>query len=131
MSIAAAFADIALGISAAIGDGFHDARAKWPGMPTLDTGGSITAPGTPIVKACSVQVDAATEAMRSADGYQDKDVRILVLADTLDAELDGDARIEVLAGPHAGSYMIASVDRDPIGIYFECRGRVLSVEGAS
>lgn len=131
MSIADAFADIALGFAAATGAGFHDAQAKWPGVPTRDTGGSITAPGTPIVKACSAQVDAATEAMRAEDGYQDKDVRILVLAATLDAELDTEARLEVLAGPHVGTYLLASVDRDPCGVYFECRGRVMVVEGVS
>ena len=39
MTIAGAFADIALGISAATAGGFHDALAKWPGTATYDTGG--------------------------------------------------------------------------------------------
>lgn len=127
MTIAGAFADIALGISTAIGGGFHDALAKWPGTPTTDAGGSITAPGTPIEKTCSCQVDSVTEAMRQDDGYTDKDMRLLVLAATLDGDLDTDARVEVLDGPHAGVWMLASCDRDPCGVYFECRGRLLDV----
>ncbi len=129
MSMAAAFADIALGFSAATGVGFHDAAAKWPGTPVMDEGGSITTPGTPVTKTCSAQVDAVTEAMRQAEGYTDQDVRILVLAATLDGVLDTDATIDVLEGPHAGEWMIASCDRDPAGIYFECRGRRLNVPG--
>ena len=123
MSIAQAFADIALGISAAVGGGFHDAVAKWPGEPTMDNGGSIAAPGEPVEKPCSVQVDSVTEAMRQADGFTDKDMRLLVLAATLDGDLDTSAQIEVLAGPHAGTWMVASCDRDPCGVYWECRGR--------
>ena len=129
MSVAEAFADIALGISAATGAGFHAAKAKWPGTPVM-AGGSIVTPGTPVSKDCSVQVDAATEAMRLAEGYQDRDMRLLVLAATLDGDLDTSATINVLAGPHAGEWMIASVDRDPCGVYWECRGRALNVAAA-
>lgn len=123
MTIEQAFADIALGVSAAIGGGFHDALAKWPGTPTYDDGGSITAPGTPVQKACSVQVDAATERMRVAEGFVDTDMRLLVLAATIEGDLDTKATIEVLDGPHAGSWSLATCDRDPCGVYFECRGR--------
>lgn len=128
MTIAGAFADIALGFSAAIGGGFHDAKAKWPGTPIM-SGGSIVTPGTPVEKTCSVQVDAVTEAMRQAEGYTDKDMRLLVLSATLDGDLDTSATIEVLDGPHAGEWMIASCDRDPCGVYFECRGRLLNTGG--
>lgn len=123
MTVAQAFADIALGVSAAVGGGFHDALAKWPGTPVTDDGGSITMPGTPTQKTCSVQVDAATERMRLAAGFVDTDMRLLVLAATIEGEPDTSAMIEVLDGPHAGTWMIASVDRDPCGVYFECRGR--------
>lgn len=130
MSIQQAIADIALAFSAQLGAGYWDAKAKSPGTPTKDAGGSITSPGTPFALDCSAQVDAVTEAMRQAEGYTEQDVRILVLAATLDGELDTDATIKVLAGPHAGEYMVASVDRDPAGIYWECRGRRLNVPGS-
>lgn len=130
MSVAEAFADIALGIAAATGAGFHPAKAKWPGAAAYDSGGSIVTPGTPVIKDCSVQVDAATEAMRLAEGFTEKDMRLLVLAATLDGELDATATIEVLAGPHVGEWMLASVARDPAGVYFECRGRLLNVAEA-
>lgn len=123
MTIAQAFANIALGFSRAGLGAFYDAKAKWPGTPVMDTGGSIVTPGTPVEKDCSVQVDYVTEAMRSADGFTEKDMRLLVLASTLDGNLDTDARIEVLDGPHAGTWMLASCDRDPCGVYWECRGR--------
>jgi hypothetical protein len=123
VSIPQAFADIATAFSNAGLGAFHDGLAKWPGTPVMDSGGSIVTPGTPIEKACSVQVDAVTEAMRLADGFTDKDMRLLVLTATLDGDLDSDATVEVLAGPHAGSWALASCDRDPMGVYFECRGR--------
>lgn len=88
----------------------------------MDTGGSIVSPGTPIVKTCKAQVDALTEAMRQA-GFADGDMRILVLAATLDGVLDTDAQIEVLDGPHAGRWMISDIERDPVGAYWQCRGR--------
>lgn len=124
MTIAAAFADIAAGFSAAGIGAFHDATATWPGTPTLDSGGSIATPGTPVEKACSVQVDAATEAMRADDGFVDGDVRLLVLADSLDGDMDTEATIEIEGGPFEGtSWMVASAVRDPCGVYWECRGR--------
>lgn len=124
MMLAGAFADIALSISSVLGGPYHDAIAHWPGEPTTDDGGSIVSPGTPVAKSCSVQVDGVTEAMRSTDDYQDKDMRLLILAATLDGDMDTDAQIEVLAGPHVGTWMVASVNRDPAGVYWECRGRV-------
>lgn len=123
MSIADAFADIAQSFSAAGLGAFYDAKAKWPGTAVMDAGGSIATPGTPVSLGCSVQVDSGTEAMRQANGFTDKDMRLLVLTATLDGDLDTGATVEVLAGPHAGSWMLASCDRDPCGVAFECRGR--------
>ena len=123
MSIATAFADIALGFSAAGLGAFHDALAKWPGEPEYDDGGSIVTPGVPVELECSAQIDQVTEAMR-AEGYVDGDMRLLVLAATLAGPLDTAARIEMVAGPYAGTtWMVASCGRDPCGVYFECRGR--------
>ncbi len=130
MSIAQAFASIAQGFSAVGLGAFYDAKAKWPGTPTTDVGGSITAPGTPVEKSCSVQVDYVTESMRLADNFTEKDMRLLVLAATLDGDLDTGASIEVLAGPHAGLWSLASCDRDPCGVYWECRGRLVSAAAA-
>lgn len=125
--MAAAFADIALAFSAAGLGAYHDALAKTKGTPTY-SGGSIVTPGTPTERTCSVQVDAVTEAMRQAEGYTDRDMRLLVLADTLEGSLDTDATIDVLEGPYAGTeWMLASVDRDPVGAYWECRGRLLNL----
>lgn len=123
MSIPEAFAAIAAAFSNAGLGAFYDGKAHWPGTAAYDDGGSIVTPGTPIVKDCSVQVDAVTEAMRADAGFVDGDVRLLVLTATLDATLDTDATIQVLAGPNAGTWMLAAVERDPCGVYWSCRGR--------
>ena len=123
MTIAEAFADIAAGFSAAGLGAFHDATIRWPGTAVYDAGGSISTPGDPVEKSASVQVDAATEAMRAAEGFVDGDVRILVLAASLDGEMDTGARITIADGAHAGAWLVASVSRDPAGVYWECRGR--------
>lgn len=132
MAIPEAFAAIAQSFSAAGLGAFYDGNAKWPGTATFDDGGSITAPGTPDEKACQVQIDQVTEAMRQADGFTDKDMRLLVLAATLDGDLDTKATIEVEAGPYEGTiWTLASCVRDPCGVYFECRGRRLGLAGGA
>ena len=123
MSIADAFAGIALQMSAAFGGPYFDSIAHWPGVPVFDDGGSITTPGTPIAKTCSCQVDVATEAMRSEAGFVDTDVALLVLCATLDGELDTDATVEVSAGPRPGSYSVQSFDKDSMSTHWICRGR--------
>lgn len=117
------FATIAGQISAAFDGPYHDAVARWPGVPIYDDGGSIVSPGTPIALDCQVQVDAATEAMRAEVGYVGTDVRLLVLTSTLAGTLDTAATVEVLGGPGAGRYSVQSVGRDPLGVSWDCRGR--------
>lgn len=119
------FADLALAFSEANGAPFRDAVAVWPGNPTYDAGGSITAPGTPISLPCKVQFDAPTQAMRLAEGFLETDARIIVLAASLAGALDQSARIDVASGPNAGSWALLTVTRDPAGIGYECRGRKL------
>lgn len=122
MSYASAFASIATRMSAAAGGApWIDATATWPGTPTVDSGGSITTPGTPASLPVKVQFDAVTERMRQADAYQDRDVRILVLA--LSRAITSDTVITVASGPNAGSWLVAQVDTDPAGVGFECLGR--------
>lgn len=70
--------------------------------------------GSPV----KVQIDAATQAMRSADNYVETDQRILVLASGLDP-ITTDCEI-VADGTRWG---IASVAQDPAGSYYELRGQ--------
>ena len=123
MSIAEAFAGVAVAFSAAGLGPYHASVAHWPGVPVLDDGGSITTPGTPIAKECMVQVDVATQAMRSEVGFVDTDVALLVLVTTLDGALDTDATVEVQSGPNAGTYSVQSVSKDSMGSHWICRGR--------
>lgn len=119
------FANLATGFSEAFGGPFIDATASWPGTPVYDDGGSIVTPGTPVDLPCKVQFDAATTAMRQAEGFQQTDVRILVLGASLAATLTTEASIVVADGPRAGTWSLLSAERDPVGIGWECAGRLI------
>lgn len=116
------FASIATGISAQFGGPYHPGAVLSETAATME-GGSIVTPGDAISRACQVQVDVATEAMRSGDGFADGDMRFLILSATLDGGLDTDARVEVLAGPHVGMWLVSAIERDPCGVYWSGRGR--------
>lgn len=125
MSIPAIFANIALSVSSAFGGPFHDAEVTDQAEAVTDDGGSIIDPGEPVVRSCSAQVDACTEAMRSAEGYTEKDVRIIVLAATLEGGITTDSEIEMLEGDTLGRFSVQSVDHDTMGAYWELRARPL------
>lgn len=123
MNLAEAFAGIAVAFSRAGLGAFFDAEARWPGVPVTDDGGSIVSPGVPVAFPCSAQVDIVTEAMRSEAGFRDKDSRLIILRQSIPAEINTDATIVVLAGPNAGEWSIQSVSTDPVGSYWDCRAR--------
>jgi hypothetical protein len=111
------FAEYFAGLSGAFGT-FADAPATWPGTPVTDDGGSITSPGEPASHDCRVQIDAATQAMRSSPGFLETDVRLLVLRFAV--PLDTKARVTV----GGAAYELLSCQSDPAGIGWECRGRL-------
>jgi hypothetical protein len=123
VSFADAFAGIAAGFAEAFGAPYADATARWPGVPVKDAGGSITAPGTAIVRPCKIQVSEPTEAMRADAGFLQTDMRLHVLSAPLDGALDTAAEVAVLSGPHAGTWALQSVTLDTAGIGYTCRGR--------
>lgn len=123
MTIPLAFARIATAFSAAGLGPYAPAVARWPGVPVLDDGGSITTPGVPIAKGCMCQVDVATQAMRTETGFVDTDVALLVLCASLDGELDTNATIVASGGPRTGSYSVQSVAKDSMSTHWICRGR--------
>lgn len=86
-------------------------RRSW-----TDDKGTLTE-NAPATESIRCQVDAATEAMRAQAGYTGTDVRLLILAAAIDP-IDTDC--EVAVGNRR--FAIASVDQDPAGAYFECRG---------
>lgn len=119
--IASSFGAFGASLSAALGGPYHASQLLWPGTPTTDSGGSITAPGTPVTADCMAQVDVATEAMRAADGFVDGDIRLIILSDTAPTT---DARLKVLAGPYAGTtWLLSALSRDPLAVGWEARGR--------
>lgn len=123
MTIPAAFARIATALSAAGLGPYHPSVASWPGVPVEDDGGSIITPGTPVEIDVMAQVDSVTDAMRTEAGFVDRDVRLLILADGLTRPIDTDATVSVSAGASAGVYSVQTVQLDPMGAYFDCRGR--------
>lgn len=123
MVMAEAFAEIALAISGVLGGPFVAGRVVSIGEVQYDDGGSIIPGSGPTYRACSLQVDSASEAMRRSEGFAEQDQRILILAAGFDGTVTSDDRVEVLEGPYAGTWGIESVARDPAGAYFEVRGR--------
>lgn len=79
-------------------------------------GGADNGFGT--AEAVKVQIDQATQGMRGAEGFNEGDVRILMLAHGVAAP-DTDA--EIAAG--GDRYMIETVATDSCGSYYELRGR--------
>lgn len=107
-----------------MGGPFVGAKITSPGTPVRDDGGSaLPGTGTPTERTCSVQVDVCTEAMRASEGYRDRDVRILVLAGTIDGAVTTSQKVVILSGEHAGTWSIESADRDPAGLGWDLRGR--------
>lgn len=123
MSIADAFAKVGVAFSRAGMGAFHDAEARWPGVPETDKGGSIVRPGVPLVYPCQCQVDTATQSMRAAEGFVETDVALYILAATLEVGMDTEATVSVTEGPRAGRYSVQSVSLDSMGSHWVCRGR--------
>lgn len=117
------FANLATGFAAQFGGPFQEVSARWPGTATYDNGGSITAAGTPITRTCKAQFDMPTEAMRADPGFLERDMRLIVLAATLECTLDSAANIVVASGPHAGTWSLETCQGDPVSIGYECRAR--------
>ena len=112
-SMATAFSSIADGP-------FHAGVAITVTGAQTDDGGDIISAGSEVRADCMVQRDVCTERMRADADFQERDVRLIITG--LDA-LTTEAKVEILAGPHAGKYSLRSVDRDPAAFGWECRGR--------
>ncbi|MGV3481502.1 MAG: hypothetical protein ACO1O3_16260 [Sphingobium sp.] len=123
MTMPAAFAGIARAVSARMDGPFADAVILDAGAPSFDEGGSIAGPGTPAERACSVQIDLIADAMRGDAGFAQGDARFLILSAGLDGAVGTDARVRVLAGPHAGLWTVSALEADPAGIGWVGRGR--------
>ena len=123
----AAFRQIAGAVSSAVGGPYADGKLLYPGTPVYDDGGSIITPGMPVDVGCRVQVDVATDAMRTDAGFMAEDVRLLILdPETLTRE----PTLMISAGPFAGKvYSLMTVQRDPLGFAWECRGRITGGAG--
>lgn len=116
MTLPAAFAGIARGFAASIGAPFKPATVTSDRPAALDAGGSIMVADYPVTRSCLAQVDAATDLMRREDGYQDRDVALLLLE-------AGAVAVGEKVGVDGETYRVESVGSDPAGIGLLCRGR--------
>jgi hypothetical protein len=89
------------------------------GEPVYDAGGNITGYSGGDT-ACKAQVDAATDAMRRAEGYAEGDARIIVLAQGLSG-IDSDHEITV----RGQKYRILSAELDAAASHYVCRARAV------
>jgi hypothetical protein len=110
--------DIAAAFAAVFGGVYLDGSLYRPKTYADDGMGGGSAPGFAPGEPVKVQIDAASFAMRQAEGYVEGDVRILMLAHGVAAP---DTDCEIAAG--GTRYMIETVGTDPAGSYFELRGR--------
>ena len=123
MTLASAFANIGQAFSQAFGGPFHAARVIDQTAAVYDDGGSIIVPGGVAYRSCMCQIDSATDAMRSAPGFVQTDMRFMVLSATLEGALDTAARFEVLEGPFAGVWAVSGLERDPVAAGWAGIGR--------
>ena len=123
LNLPSAFLGLAEMAGAAFGAPFHAGRIVTPGAAVMDAGGSISTPAVPTYRACTVQIDPATEAMRQQDGFADGDVRFILLAASFTGAVDTDVSVEVTEGPFVGVWSVSSLQRDPVGIGYVGRGR--------
>lgn len=87
--------------------------------PIYDDAGRITGYVGGADIACRAQVDAASYAMRQAEGFAEGDVRIIVLSAGLGVEITTDFQITV----SGKRWLVASVDRDAANSHYILRGR--------
>ena len=112
-----------MAFSSVLGGPYHAARTIEQVASVFDDGGSIVTPGSVAHRDCQVQIDTAIQRIRDASSFVDTDVTFIVLSATLDGSLNTEARIEVLDGPHAGTWSVDMLERDPVAAGWVGRGR--------
>ena len=82
--------------------------------------------GAPPARPCRVQVDSCTERWRDEPGFTASDVRIIILATSLEGVAEAGNLVEPETGPYAGQRfrLAAPIDRDPAAAGFVARGVV-------
>lgn len=125
MDLAAAFSELAVAVGSVTGAPY------WPGkivsqatLGSYDIDGTFVPGSVPAQRDCTVQIDVADWAMRNSDGFVEGMVRFIVLSASFTGTLDADANITVSTGPHAGEWLVSSLELDPAGIGYVGRGRV-------
>ena len=125
LNLPEAFLGLADMAATALGAPFFDGLILSETAPVFDAGGDIVTPGASSQRACRVQIDAATDFMRANLGYTDRDVVFIILAASFTGTLDTDAKIQIASGPRAGVWAVSEISRDPAGIGYSGKARLV------
>lgn len=106
---------------------YLDADLYRPTIFTDDGAGGGDDPAVGDPEAVKIQLEAATEAMRAAEGFTQLDVRILMLAHGVERP-DTNCTIDYEGAHYA---IIGPVGRDPAGAYWDIHGRPTNAPAAS
>jgi hypothetical protein len=124
VNLPAAFASLAQSMASALGAPFYAGKIIIDGTPGgYDDDGVFQPGGDPTEIDCQCQIDDATEYMRANEGFADGEVRFVILRAGLGTDPTTDAKIKVLAGPKAGTWLLSSLSLDPAGIGWTGKGR--------
>lgn len=85
--------------------------------PVYATDGTITGYSDASDIAIKVQRDAASEAMRRAEGFAEGDVRLIILAGDFEVTTDHSVTAKGVR------YRLQTADQDAAGSHWVCRGR--------
>lgn len=131
MTLPARFARIASAIATRVGAPYHDGFIVTQTAPVYDDGGSIVTPGGVDKAPCRVQIDDATEYMRTNEGFADGEVVFVILSASIGVgsltgqppAINTDVLVTIPSGPRAGTWQVATLGRDPAGIGWSGKGR--------
>ncbi len=110
--------DIAALFCEAFGSIYLAGTIERDGVPTYNTGGDITGYAGADSIAIKVQVDTASQAMRSDAGYAEGDVSLIILTYGI-SSLTADDEVSI----GGTRYSLQTVDLDAANSHWICRGR--------
>lgn len=125
LNLPGAFASIAAKVTGAFGGPFHDGYVVSQATPGGPDDNGVFQPGAPATRRpCQCQIDADSVTMAASDGFADGSVVFIILAATLEGTLGTDATVVIPAGDRAGTWLVSSINRDPMSIGWSGKGRL-------
>jgi hypothetical protein len=124
LNLPSVFLGLANRVSAGFGAPFYDGLILGEATPGYTNDDGIWVPGTDgTPRPCRVQLDDATEFMKTNEGFADGEVQFVILTASLDGGLDTSATVTIPAGPRAGTWLVSDISIDPANIGFVGKGK--------